>query len=408
MDILIEEYEGSLWAAAIDKGRLRGIELDPAREQVRWGNIYLAKVKTIDAGLDAAFLDLGDGNTGILYNTDIRTRLKDGRIQKGGEKSIGKTLKPGQMLAVQAKTAYLPKSDSREDTRENKIPQMSMDITIQGRYMVGAPIAGQGNISRRITDLKLRGKIKKTLSQITGDINFIVRAAAADTQTEILSREARILQATWKDISSHLNGSTPALIMLGPDALQRILSDMTGSHIDHIQVVTMAHLNHAEDWCNLFAPELTAKIEPLELKNATQDLALFQHYDVLAMIRNLLKPYVVLPGGGNVLIQPTAALTAIDVNKGADKRPPLSVNLEAAEEIASQARLRNLGGIIMIDFIRMQGAADKKSVLNALEKAFSADPCTVQIHGTTNLGLIEVTRKRRTPALTERMESIDI
>jgi Rne/Rng family ribonuclease len=192
--------------------------------------------------------------------------------------------------------------------------------------------------------------------------------------------------------------------MLGPDAVQRMLSDKAGETIDVIEVVTMEHYTHVEEWCALFAPDLVTKITPLEMDNATEDFALFAHRDVIGKIEDLFKPYVLLPGGGNLVIQTTAALTAIDVNKGADKNSNLAVNLVAATEAARQLRLRNTGGAILIDFLKFQGATEVKKVLQALETAFQDDPCTVQIHGKTGLGFIELSRKRRTAPLQERFE----
>ena len=404
MDILIEELEGSLWAAAVHKGRLEGLEVDPAGEEVRWGSIYLAKVKTIDAALDAVFLDLDGDNTGILYNADVRIRNKDGTITKGGEKAIGKIFKSGQMIAVQAKTAYIPKSDS--ETFESKIPQMSMDITLSGRYLIFGGLMAENRVSQRIKDKKLRALIQKTLDSIKDNMGFIVRAAAAGIQTEILVREGKILKAAWRDMSKHLKGDAPNLIMLGPDAVQRTLSDKAGQHIERIEIVTMEHFNYVEEWCSLFAPDLVTKIKPLEIKNAVKDLALFQHRDLISQIESLFKPYVLLPGGGNIIIQNTAALCAIDVNKGGDKRSHLAINVDAAAEIARQVRLRNIGGIIMIDFLKFQTKPDERKTLAALDKAFHDDPCTVQIHGRTALGLVEVARKRRTPALLERFDGV--
>lgn len=402
LDILIEELEGSLWTAATEKGRLEGLEIDPPHEEVRWGSIYWAKIKTIDAALDAAFLDLDGDNTGILYNSDVRVRKKGGDIAKGGEKAIGKVFKPGDMLIVQAKTAYIPKESGKGS--ENKIPQMSMDITLAGRYLVFCTMMNENKISQRIQDKKLRGLIQKTLDGIKDSEGFIVRAAAASIQTEILEREGKILRAAWRDMQKYFTGKEPGLIMLGPDAVQRMLSDKAGEHIDVIEIVTMEHFNHVEEWCSLFAPDLVAKITPLELENATDDFALFQHRDIIGPIEELFRPYALLPGGGSILVQPTAALTAIDVNKGADKNSNLAVNIEAAAEAARQIRLRNTGGAILIDFLKFQSAADEKKILAALEKAFRNDPCTVQIHGKTGLGLIELSRKRRTPPLQERFE----
>lgn len=404
MDILIEEIRGSVCVAATHGSRLQGLEVDPVEEEVRWGSIYWAKVKTIDAALDAAFLDLDGKNTGILYNADVRTRGKDGKITKGGATAIGKRFKTGSMVAVQAKSAYLPRSDGEYLSGENKIARMSMDITLPGRYLIYGAMMDGNRISARIRDKKLRKTLEKMLDDMDDARGCILRAAAADTQTEILQREAQILQGAWKDMQAHFKGKDAALIALGPDAIQRSLSDHASQLIDRIEVVTMEHLNHAEQWCSIFAPDLVTKITPIEIDGAEEDLALFYYRDLMSQIEDLFQPYAVLENGGNIITQSTAALTAIDVNKGADKRSLLAVNVEAAEEIARQIRLRNIGGIIVIDFLKFHGKKEETELLRVLEKAVGEDPCTVQIHGKTALGLVELTRKRRTPPLHERFE----
>lgn len=390
--------------AAVQNGRLQGLEIDPAAEEVRWGSIYWAKVKTIDASLDAAFLDLDGQNTGILYNSDVRILQKDGSVTKGGDIAIGKRFKTGSMIPVQAKSSYLPRSDGDYLSGESKIARMSMDITLPGRYLIYGSMMDSNRISARIRDQKLRKQLAKMLNEMEDIQGCILRAAAADTQTEILNREGKILQHAWKDMKSYMKGKEPLLIALGPDAIQRTLSDQAGRTVDVIEVVTMEHLNRAEEWCSVFAPDLVTKITPVELQDAEEDLALFYYRDVMAQIEDLFQPYTLLPSGGNIITQTTAALTAIDVNKGGAKGSLLSVNLEAAEEVARQIRLRNLGGIVIVDFLKFHGKKEESQVLKALELAVGQDPCTVQIHGKTALGLVEITRKRRTPPLHERFE----
>jgi Rne/Rng family ribonuclease len=152
----------------------------------------------------------------------------------------------------------------------------------------------------------------------------------------------------------------------------------------------------------LFAPDLVPKIKPLELKHATQDLALLEHHDLFTPIAGFFQPYAILPSGGNILIQETAALVAVDVNRGADRNSNLSINLEAATEIARQLRIRNLGGIVMIDFINLKNERERKQLRDTLDSLLNEDPCTVQIHGYTALGLMELSRQRRTPTLNDR------
>lgn len=403
MDIIIEEQDGSLWVVATERSRIDGLEVDPPHELVRWGSIYWARVDRIDAKLDAAFLDLDGEVTGIIYNKDLRVKDETGALVKGGQKPIGKYLTPGQHILVQAKQGFL--EPDTEDTRsyEDKCPTMSMDIAIQGRYMIFTPLDQTNRISSRIRDKKLRKQLEEMMTALSDVQGCILRAAAANTQSDVLIREAKILRAIWDGLSEYAAGEESILIMDGPDALQRSLSDNSLKSIRRIEVVTMDHFQTAEDWCELFAPDLVTKIKPVEVKNATNDLALLDHYDLIKPIESLFQPYAVLPGGGNVIIQGTAALIAIDVNRGADKNSNMTINLEAATEIIRQIRIRNLGGIIMIDFIRLKDDKERKQLLTHIERLIDDDPCTVQIHGFTALGLLEITRQRRTPTLFERV-----
>jgi Rne/Rng family ribonuclease len=159
-----------------------------------------------------------------------------------------------------------------------------------------------------------------------------------------------------------------------------------------------------EEWCEIYAPDLVTKIKPVELPDQELDLGLFDFNGVLDPIEDLFQPYVLMKGGGNIIIQETAALCAIDINRGSDTRSNLTINLEAIKEVSRQIRLRNLGGIIVVDFLRMKGKKEKEAFMKALDEIVVSDPCTVQIHGMTNVGLIELTRKRRTPALQDRLE----
>ncbi len=396
--------DDSLWVAAVEGGRLQGLEIDPGSEEVRWGSIYWARVTTIDASLDAAWLDLDGDNTGLLNNADVRIRNKDGTYSKGGEKAIGKVLKAGQMIAVQAKSAYKPVGGI-EPTREDKSPRMSMEIALPGRYLIHLPLMKENQVSQRIRDKKLRKQLLDMMSAMDNTSGCILRSAAADTQTDVLVREGKILREIWEQLKRHLQGDEAGLIMLGPDAVHRILGDMAGANVTNIEIVTMERYQSAEEWCEIYAPDLVTRIRPVELANPHENLSLFDFRDINGQIEDLLQPYVILGGSGVLLIQETAALTAIDVNRGGDKGSNLAINIEAAAEIARQIRLRNLGGILIIDFLRLPGKKEEKKLLEALEKAFREDPCTVQIHGVTALGLYEITRTRRTPPLQDRLET---
>lgn len=406
MDILIEELEGSVWVAALLDGRLEGFEVDPNNEEVRWGSIYWAKVKSVDSALDAAYLDLDGDNIGLLFNKDVRIPGKKGGLAKGNSKSIGKLFQPGDMIAVQAKTAYLVKPDDAHLPSEHKFPRMSMDITLPGRHLIYCVMMSENKISARIRGKKIREQLGEMLDSMKDLKGCILRASVTDIQTDVLLREGRILRTAWEKMQKYMTGDEPGLIMVGPDAIQRTLSDQAAQTIDRIEVVTMDHYSKVEEWCSIFAPDLVPKIEPVELTNAEDDLALFEERDIIGQIESIFNEYTVLPGGGNIIIQQTAALTAIDVNRGGDRNSNLAVNIEAAQEIARQIRLRNMGGIIIIDFLTMKTAAERNKLTAALNEALNGDPCTVQVHGLTALGLMELSRARRTPPLLDRFDGV--
>lgn len=405
MDILVDELEGSLWVASVTDHKLEGLEIDPVSEEVRWGAIYWAKVTHIDKTLDAAFVDLDGDNSGFLKNADVRILQKDGTYKKGGDIAIGKALKPGQMVAVQAKSGYLPRLDSTDLTFEDKSVSVSMDLTLSGRHLILAPMMVENRISSRITDKKQRKAMMKMLNAVENINGCILRASAADVQTDILMREGKILKSMWDQIQEFLKGNEAGLIMAGPDAVQRSLGDNAHRTINSIEIITMDRYQEVEEWCEIFAPDMVTKITPVELPDKNVELGLFDMRDILDSVEYLFQPYVILKNTGNIIIQETAALTAIDVNRGGDKRDRLSVNLEAAQEIGRQLRLRNLGGIIVVDFLKLNGKKERETFLSTLKDIAADDPCTVQVHGITNLGLVEITRKRRTPALQERFDS---
>ncbi len=406
MEILIDEMEGSVWVATTKMKRLHGLEIDPVDEEVRWGSIYWAKVTKIDKAMDAAFVDLDGENVGLLHNKDLRLFDKNGILIKNSDVAIGKRIQPGDCLVVQAKSGYLPRIDTMDVTIEDKSPRVSMNITLPGRHLIFSPMMDENRISKRIYEKKRRKQLTKMLNNVENINGCILRASAADTQTDILIREGKILKEIWDQLQEFLTGTTPALIMEGPDAVQRTLSDQATQQIDSIEIVTMERYQEVEEWCEIYAPDLVTKVKPIELPNQELDLGLFDFRDILDQIEDLFQVYVLMKGGGNIIIQETAALYAIDINRGGDTRSNHVINLEALEEIGRQIRLRNLGGIIIVDLLKFKTKKEKDQIMDALQEIVQEDPCTVQIHGVTNLGLVEITRKRRTPALQDRLNLV--
>lgn len=404
MDILIDQMEGNLWVAALKKGKLEGLEIDPVDEEVRYGSLYRGRVIDIDKAMDAAFIDLDGDNTGLLHNADIWIQDKKGNYKKGGAEAIGKTLKPGDYVTVQAKGGYMPRSDSTDMTMKDKSVRVSMNITIPGRHLIFSPMMKGNRISKRIYNKKQRKQLTKMLSHVEDIQGCILRSSAANVQTDILSREGQILKEIWNRLQEFIHNDEIGLIMLGPDAIARILSDHSVASIDKIDVAAYEYLEEVGEWCEIYAPDLVTKISETEDLPTNVTLPLFDYRDVLDQVEELLQPYIILKNGGNIIIQETAALIAIDVNRGGDTRSNLAINLEAVGEVGEQLRMRNLSGIIIIDCLKMTKKADRQKLTEALNAIATEDPCTVQVHGFTSLGLAELTRQRRSPTLRDRLD----
>jgi ribonuclease G len=398
MDILIEDLDGSLWAVAIDKkNKIQNLEIDPYAEIIRWGSIYVGRVARIDKSSDCAFIDLGFGFEGMLPLKDVRL---DGKSPPKGKK-IGQVLTSGEMVTVQVKSPHNP-TGGDDDTVGVKASRLSMDIALQGRFLIYTPFAKEARVSKRVADKKLRSDLKAMLKGIDDLNSCILRSSAANCQTDMLVREGKILNAIWASLCEYDGEDEPALLMMGPDSVHRTLGDLAASTVDSISASTMEIFEDTEEWCDLFAPDLMTKIEPRGVDNTRSGMGLFEVHDLLGQFEGLLKQYVILPSGGSIIIERTTSMTVIDVNKGADKSI-LNTNLEAAREIERQLRIRNIGGIIMADFINMKQQSQRDSVLKALNDAFENDPCTVQCHGITELGVFEISRQRRTPTLEEKL-----
>ncbi len=407
LDIIVDERQGAVWAAAVDtKRKLFAIECDTPGEEIRWGSIFLGRVETIDRKLDACWINLGNGLMGLMPRKEFPDPNKDPNA--------------GDVLIVQAKTGVTKSQNAgqipadeldlmRKVKIEPKVTRLSVDVTLPGRYLIFAAKETDNRLSRRIRDSKVRRQMVQMMEELEENLSgCILRASAESIQTDILKKEGLILQKTWEELQSKAKGlSSPQELMRGPNAIERILSDMACCTVESIEVAILDHLSKAESWCERFAPDLMTKIEPIEIANAAEDFALYHHYGLEDQIEDLLQPYVLLDDGGNLILQETAALLAVDINRGGDQtNSNLELNRLAAKEIGRQLRLRNLGGIVIVDFLKGKNKSDEKVIIAAIEDSVAADACTVQIHGMTALGLMELTRQRRLPTLRDRIRGI--
>ncbi len=417
-DILVEELNGALWAVVVEKGKIEAIDLDPQIEDVRWGSLYWAKVTRIDARLNAAFLDLDGEAVGLIQAQDVWLSDASGKWAKNATQKIGQVLRPGQMIVVQVKDARLT-TDPLEDEDipvEQKASKVSMDIALQGRFLIYTPLVRGHKVSSRIKDKAMRARLAEMMDVLDDTMaGCILRASAANCQTDMLIREGRALQGLWTALQEFERDEEPGLIWPGPDAVHRVLADQAASQIRNIEVSSMENFARVEEWAMEYAPDLVTKIisaQPPEnvarmrrKQKQYEDLGLFDWHDLVDQMNTLFADYVIMEGGASLIIEETAVATTIDVNMGAGKSQA-QVNQVAMREAARHLRLRNIGGVILIDPAGNLGTAQREALHKVFKDEIDKDPNTVTSYGFTKLGLLECTRARRTPSLLDKVRAL--
>ena len=383
IDILADRSGPLTRAAVLTDGRLTDLYIDHAGRPSLLGAVFLGRVERIVTGLDAAFVDLGTGKSGLLIAADARG--PKGRVER-----IGTLLRTGQPVLVQVKA----------DAVGAKGPTLTMDVTLPGRFLVHAPLARGVAVSKRLGTGPARAELIRRLESVLVGEGWIARAGAATATPDQLTTEADSLRLAWRAIADSVQGPAPALLRAGPDAPTRALVEH-GAAAPAITVQGKELLRPLVRWCEGMAPDLAGRIAPYD-----GTPGLFEMRDLDSRIAGLVGTRVDLSGGGSLVIERTEALTVVDVNAG-ERGNALDVNLEAAEEIARQLRLRNVGGIIVVDFVNMKGRSEPERVLNALAHAVADDPSQTQVYGMSKLGLVEMTRARRGTALADLLSPSD-
>ncbi|MBQ9564673.1 MAG: Rne/Rng family ribonuclease [Synergistaceae bacterium] len=374
--------------AIIEGGRLAEIFIERMGDRQKAGEIYKARVDSVLPGISAAFISIGEGRNAFLYLNDAQ----------------GMEIFEGQELIVQV----------TKMARKNKGARVTPRISLPGRYLVLVPGGGEAGVSRRIASdgerkrlralaKEIRGELSSSdaLSMDTRDFGLIVRTAAEGIDAEALKEDARSLAALWRDIEREAeNQPAPFLLYRDLGPLGRVLRDEVHGDVDEIIVDSEEELRHVQDFIASHYRESRPHVA------FYQGLTpIFEYYGIEAEIEQALDRKVWLKSGAYLVIEPTEALTVIDVNTGKftgglDMRhTTLATNLEAADEIARQLRLRSIGGIVVVDFIDMDYEEDRKKLLARLDEVFQADRSRARAFGVTQLGLVEITRKRGRPDL---------
>ncbi|MEO1445282.1 MAG: Rne/Rng family ribonuclease [Cyanobacteria bacterium J06635_11] len=372
-------------AAVFSEDQIQEIIVATGSHQV--GDIYLGTVENILPGIDAAFVNIGDGDkNGFMHVTDLGP-LKLKRMAS----SITELLAPRQKVLVQI----------MKEPTGNKGPRLTGKVTLPGRYLVLMPYGKGVNLSRRIRNETERNRLRALgiLIKPSGT-GLLIRTEAEGVSEEAIIEDLEALQKRWENIQQEaLATRPPSLLNRDDDFIQKVLRDVYSDEVNRIVTDTDSGLErtrkHLSSWSDGSIPS------GILIDSHREPTHILEYFRVNAAIREAIKPRVDLPSGGYIIIEPTEALTVIDVNSGSFTRSAtaretvLWTNCEAAVEIARQLRLRNVAGVIVVDFIDMDSRRDQMQVLEIFGKSLRADKSRPQISQLSELGLVELTRKRQ-------------
>ncbi len=348
------------------------------------GNVHLGKVQNVLPSMEAAFVDIGRGRNAVLYAGEVNW---DATGLEGKARSIEQALKSGDSVLVQV----------TKDPIGHKGARLTSHIALSGRHLVYVPNGHASGISRKLSDVERR-RLRDILKNLVPDgAGVIVRTAAEGAAEEDLARDVKRLQAQWDDIQAKAaGGGAPAVLSAEPDLVIRVVRDLFNEDFREIVIQGTDAYDQVEQYLGHVSPDLVARV-----RRHTGTADVFAEWRIDEQILKGLDRKVFLPSGGHLVIDRTEAMTVVDVNTGKYtgaggnlEETVTRNNLEAAEEIVRQLRLRDLGGIIVIDFIDMVLESNRELVLRRLTECLGRDRTKHQVTEITSLGLVQMTRKR--------------
>ena len=417
-EILINSRSYEVRIALVENGYLTEFHLQRPTEKGLMGNLYRGRVVRVLPGMQAAFVDIGLERTGFLYVDDAiieqdyshsDTDERDG-MEEDSEGELATVTKPykarsfhieeilseGQEVLVQVSKEPIGTKGAR----------LTCQITLPGRNLVFIPHTDHIGISRKIEDEETRESLRTTIEQLRPhNSGFIIRTVAEHASREDIEADMEFLMILWDEIKDRAaNAKTPALVYEDLDITLRSVRDLFTSDVDYLIIDDEPSYEKLTHFVNTFAPQLKNKISLYR-----GELPLFEAYGVDVEISKAIEKKVWLRSGGYVIIENTEALTVIDVNTGRfvgkdDLNETIfKTNMEAAKEIAYQLRLRNIGGIIIIDFIDMEDELHREELFNYFREAVKKDKSRINILKLSEFGLVQMTRKRNSENLNQMM-----
>jgi ribonuclease E len=392
--MLINVEDDETRIAIVRNGTLDNLYIDHTHRAQTVGNIYSGVVVKVQSSFQAAFVDYGAERHGFLAASDLNPMLF--KFPKGvrGRPAINQLLRPGQNVMVQVV----------KDEIAHKGAALTTNVALPGRFLVFMPNSDKGGVSRRIEDAEQRSRLKHLLKGLgSEDASAIIRTAGVDRSLTELKQDFMSLRRTWNKIKTQFDASRkPGLLHREEDAVVRMLRDYFTDDIEDIVIDDPEAFQRALEF---FQANMPGRQKRLSLYLGERPL--LSENDIEDQIEWLNNPQVPLPSGGSLVIQPTEALVSIDVNSGKSNQEKnieetaLRSNLEAAEEVARQLRLRNLGGLVVIDFIDMSNAQNRQAVVQRLAEAMETDKARWTLGEISQFGLLEMSRQRIASSLTQ-------
>lgn len=389
-----EEYR----VALIKNSLLDGFYIETAAAEQRIGNIYKALVERVEPSLQACFVNFGGNRNGFLqaseihpeYYSDVYEASKDQPLPP-----VEKIVKKGQELLVQV----------RKEMPGRKGAQLTTYLSLAGRYLVLMP-GSKGGISKKIEDEEERQRLKSIMSRfrLPEGTGYIVRTAAYKQSKKDLSRDLNRLLRMWKDIRQRVKKATPlTLIHKEQDVCLRTLRDYFTSEITEVLVDDKETFSKVKNYMKIISPRHQRRVKPYKEKHP-----IFAHYAIEKQIETIYSNRVPLKSGGSITIDPTEALISIDVNSGRGRlgknveSTAFKTNIEAASEVARQLRLRNIAGLVVIDFIDMKDKKHIREVEKLLREETKQDRAKISTSNISKFGLLELSRQRLRPSIESR------
>jgi len=351
------------------------------------GNIYLGRVQNVLPGMEAAFVDIATPKNAVLYRGDVQFEHED--VEGAPEARIEQILRSSQMILCQVTKNPIAAKGAR----------LTQEVSLPGRFVVLIPNSKAYGISKRLPDAERR-RLRSILDRVKPQEHGVILRTAAEfaTEQELTADMTRLVEQ-WKIIEDKAKSAKgPTLLYREPELAVRVIREEFTAEHRGVIIDDRRLYEDVKDYVSAFNPELADRIEYYDAEAET--LSLFETHHVHEQLHKALDPKVWLPSGGSLIIEHTEALTVIDVNTGKNvgstslEETVFRNNLEAAEEVAHQLRLRDIGGIIVIDFIDMEIKDNRKKVLESFRSALSRDKTRTQVFDISELGLVEMTRKR--------------